>query len=96
MADWIEGPVTQIMDGDTFDMRVEWVGKGNAHRYNISERIRVAGVDAPELSSPSGEAAKQRLQDSIGGRYVRCTVQARDTYGRPVCQVQVVQRRMTA
>ena len=96
MADWIEGPVTQVVDGDTFYMRVEWVGKGNSHRYNSSERIREAGVNAPELGSPLGEAAKQRLQNRIGGRYVRCTVQARDTYGRPVCQVQVVQRRMTA
>ena len=96
MADWIEGPVTQIIDGDTFDMRVEWVGKGNSHIYNSSERIRVAGVHAPELGSRAGEVAKQQLQDRIGGRYVHCTVQTRDRYGRPVCGVQVVPRRVAA
>ncbi len=96
MADWIEGPVTQIIDGDSFRMRVEWVGRNNSYRYSGDQRIRVAGVDAPELGSPSGKAAKQRLQDSIGGRYVRCTVQARDTYGRLVCQVRVVPKRMAA
>lgn len=96
MADWIEGPVTQIIDGDTFDMRVEWVGKSNSRNYNDNERIRVAGIDTPELGSRSGETAKQRLQRCIGGKYVQCTIQTRDVYGRLVCQVRVVPKRMAA
>lgn len=96
MADWIEGPVTQIIDGDTFRMRVEWFGRNNSYSYNGDQRIRIAGMNAPELGSPLGEAAKQQLQNRIGGRYVRCTVQARDTYGRLVCQVRVVPRRVAA
>ena len=74
MADWIEGPVTQIIDGDTFDMRVEWVGRGNSRNYNNNERIRVAGIDAPELGSRFGETAKQRLLRRIGGKHVQCTI----------------------
>jgi len=93
MSDWIEGPVTRVIDGDTFDMKVEWVGKNNSHRYNDTERIRIEGLDAPEAGSRLGESATDRLRRRLSGKHVRCTVKARDTYHRLVCQVKVVPAR---
>jgi len=99
MADWIEGPVSQVIDGDTFDMRVEWVGKGNRGTYGDSqniERIRLAGVDAPEANTLAGQVAKEKLRQQLTGKHVRCDVRARDTYGRLVCDVTIVAKRRTA
>ena len=48
MADIIQGPVTNVVDGDTFDMDVTHIGTNNKYMYNNSERIRMAGGDTAE------------------------------------------------
>ena len=40
MPDVIQGPVINIVDGDTFDMKVTHVGKNNKYEYNDEERVR--------------------------------------------------------
>ena len=93
MADWIEGTVTAVVDGDTFDLNVEWVGRDNARKYDNTERIRISSVNAPEVGSPGASSATARLRNRIGGRFVHCTVRTRDTFGRLVCDVRTAQRR---
>ena len=90
MADTIRGPVTNVVDGDTFDMKVTHVGKKNIEKYNDNERVRIAGVDAPEIDTEEGKKAKKKLKEKISGKEVRCTVQARDTYGRIVADIKVL------
>jgi len=90
MADTIRGPVTNVVDGDTFDMKVTHLGKKNTDEYNTEERVRIAGGDAPELNTDEGENAKKALEKKLSEKEVRCTVQARDTYGRIVADVEVL------
>jgi len=90
MADTIRGPVTNIVDGDTFDMKVTHVGKNNKEKYNDNERIRIAKIDAPELDAPAGKRSKEQLERKLKGKEVRCYVQARDTYGRVVAEIKVI------
>lgn len=90
MADIIRGPVINIVDGDTFDMKVTHIGKNNEYEYNDNERIRIAGIDAPELETPWGKRSKKFLKDMLLGREVRCYVQARDAFGRVVARVEIL------
>lgn len=90
MADTIRGPVTVIIDGDTFDMKVTHTGKNNQYKYNNEERIRIADIDAPELNTPAGGRSKNLLERKLKGKEVRCYVQSRDTYGRIVAKVNIV------
>ena len=90
MADIIQGPVTQVVDGDTFDMTVTHTGTGNKNKYNNSERVRIASIDAPELNTAAGKRSKDALERTIKGKRVSCSVQARDTYGRVVADVKVI------
>jgi endonuclease YncB( thermonuclease family) len=58
--------VVDVIDGDTFDVHVSlgfyvWI------RY---QRIKLAGIDAPDASEPGGEAAKAELENLIGGKTV--------------------------
>ncbi len=82
--DTIEGLVINVLDGDTFDLDVDRVGRSNGYEYNDVERVRLAGVNAPELAEPGGRAAHTRLRTAIQGRRVRVDVRARDRYGRIV------------
>ena len=90
MSDIIQGPVTRVIDGDTFDMTVTHVGKANARTYNDTETVRIAGFDAPELPSRAGQRSKDSLSLKLSGKTVHCTVQARDTYGRVVATVRII------
>ncbi|HAX61403.1 MAG TPA: hypothetical protein DCX95_02430 [Elusimicrobia bacterium] len=89
MADTIRGPVTNVVDGDTFDMKVTHVGNENKHQYNGVERIRIAGTAAPELNSPLGARSKDFLERKLKGKEVLCHVRSRDVYGRIVADVVV-------
>jgi len=91
MNDLLWGDVTNVVDGDTFDVNVTHYGKNNQYSYNDKERIRIASLDAPELSAFGGFAAKERLERRIAGKHVRLSVQSRDVYGRPVCDVSLAQ-----
>lgn len=90
MADSIRGPVTNIVDGDTFDMKVTHTGKNNEYKYNDNERIRIAGINEPELQVPGGFRSKNLLEHKLLGKGVRCYVETRDTYGRIVAEVHVL------
>jgi len=50
-------------------------------------RIRLHGIDAPELSQPGGEAARAHLIGLIGGRPVRIEPLGTDLYERSVARV---------
>lgn len=67
-APWIQGPVVadvlEVVDGDTLRVRAHiWLAQ------TIETRVRIAGIDAPELSSPcaraQGEAARSFLSARI-------------------------------
>lgn len=76
----IEGLVVGVHDGDTITLLdVE-------HRQH---KIRLDGIDAPELGQPFGRVAKQRLADLVADRNVVAECHKADRYGREVCRVLV-------
>ena len=73
----------QVIDGDTFDVSPEWAYSGTT-----GSRVRVAGVNAPELHHDGGIAAKERLERAVLGCNVVLYGQAL-SYGRLVAGVTV-------
>ncbi|MBC8346380.1 MAG: hypothetical protein ISR82_00135 [Candidatus Marinimicrobia bacterium] len=90
MADTISGPVTKVIDGDTFDIEVTHIGNNNVYEYNDNERIRIAGKNSSELDEPGGLEAKQALEKRLNGKEVRCTIKSRDVYQRIVATISVL------
>ena len=90
MYDTVRGPVTRVVDGDTFDIKVEFYGNHNKYQYDFEERIRIASIDAPELNTQAGRRSKEHLEQRLEGREVQCRVQARDEYRRLVAEVAVM------
>ncbi|MBV6419582.1 MAG: hypothetical protein DAHOPDDO_00805 [Ignavibacteriaceae bacterium] len=90
MADIIWGIVKEVIDGDTFRLNVTHISNLNKDKYSAMEKIRIAGYNAPELSTPGGQKAKQDLFQKINGKEVKCIIQARDSYIRIIANVIVV------
>jgi endonuclease YncB( thermonuclease family) len=90
MADTIRRPVTKVIDGDTFDIKVTHTSKNNEYNYSDTERIRITSIDAAELGSLGGYRDKERLEKAISGKEVRCYVYSRDSYGRVVAEVTIL------
>jgi endonuclease YncB( thermonuclease family) len=56
------GPVTHVVDGDTFDIRHD----------GARVRIRICGIDSPERGEAGFEEATRTLRAMISGQTLRC------------------------
>lgn len=80
--------VTDVHDGDTITVRV----KGIAGLFSGEEKVRLIGIDAPELrQKPWGKKAKNHLNELIsesnGVVGLQLDVESRDKYGRLLAYV---------
>ena len=66
------GVVTRVVDGDTL------------YVSGLPVRVRLADIDAPELGTAGGEAAKAALAGLAEGRRICLDIGGRDRYGRYV------------
>lgn len=71
----VDGRQVHVVDGDTF-------------RYG-TERVRLRGIDTPELNEPGGQAAKLRLEELLRSGPIRIVPHGRDVYDRTVADVYV-------
>jgi endonuclease YncB( thermonuclease family) len=71
--------VVSVHDGDT--LRAIDEGK-------VEQRIRLAGIDAPERGQPFGNVARERLAALTMGKAVAVDVEDVDRYGRTVARLE--------
>src|SRR5215831_5335598 len=76
----LEGRVVAITDGNTLTLL-----DNNRHQH----KIRLAGIDAPELSQPYGTRSRLRLSNLAFGKDARADCYNVDRYGGDVCTVYV-------
>jgi len=81
------GIVTNVVDGDTFDVTIE---KACAKVIYSVERIRLADVDSPEMESENGPQARDFTFAVLQNKRVYLDIDdlstnGRDSYGRLIC-----------
>ena len=77
--DEASGVVTNVVDGDTFDLRIE---KTDPRILYEIERVRLADVDSPEMSSPEGPLAKNYTTETLLGQKVWLDIDDKSKDGR--------------
>ena len=75
------GKVSRVTDGDTLWVRP--LGGGE------SIKLRMDGIDAPEICQAGGRAARTALAGRVKGHTVSVTSRYHDTYGRSVAAVSI-------
>lgn len=73
--------VTFVTDGDTLWARSVEGGK--------PFKIRIDGIDAPEICQAGGQASRDALISRVGGRTVTVSARRQDDYGRSVAAVEL-------
>ncbi len=81
------GVVTNVVDGDTFDVTIE---KADPRITYSVERVRLADVDSPEMDTPQGPAARDFTFAVLMNKRVYLDIDdlsnnGRDVYGRIIC-----------
>jgi micrococcal nuclease len=71
---WVKGIAQDVHDGDTFKLNVN----------GEVIKIRVYGIDAPEINQEYGEESGKALRELINGKELRLRIQNKDVYGRTV------------
>lgn len=70
------GVVTRVIDGDTVWVQVQGRDK--------PLKVRIEGIDAPEICQPGGAMAQTALKNLVMGQSVTVTTRAHDDFGRTV------------
>ena len=78
-ASW-PGRVTWVSDGDTV-----WVQDS----VGATHKVRLLGIDAPEICQDHGHAAKEALQQLLQGHHVTVQGQQLDDYGRLLARLYI-------
>ena len=81
------GVVTNIVDGDTFDVTIE---KADSRIFSSVERIRLADVNSPEMNTSTGPDAKDFTFAVLMNKRIYLDIDdlsgnGRDAYGRLIC-----------
>ena len=76
-----QGKVTHVSDGDTL-----WV-QAALHRQPV--KVRILGIDAPEICQAWGAQSRQALQAAILGRAVNVQGAHKDSFGRLLAKLRV-------
>lgn len=79
------GKVVGVHDGDTLTLRTA----------TDTVKVRLAGIDAPELRQDFGTKSKQALSALVFGQIVQIGDGGQDKYGRTIGEVFVAGRRVS-
>lgn len=87
----LTGVVSHVVDGDTVWLSAKrTLGTAGLKRSRV--KVRLLGMDAPEMCQPGGPASRMALQQRLQGQMVRVALPAsrsRDDYGRLLGRVYV-------
>ena len=72
-----EATVISVYDGDTITVRT-----------TETIKIRLDGIDAPELKQPFGQASKQALSALVFGKVITVKPKSKDRYGRTIARLE--------
>ena len=76
---WWSGRVVRVFDGDTV-----WVQPAPGARWR---KLRLDGLDAPEICQPGGVAARDALASRVLGQVVQVHERAVDAHGRGLARL---------
>ncbi len=79
-ADPVEWRVVNVHDGDTVTA---------LDADNVQHKVRLRGIDAPELGQPFGRVARDRLADLSKGKTATVHGHGKDRYGRVLASLEV-------
>lgn len=86
MTIWtVPATVLSVVDGDTVHLLLDlgW-------RITFTARVRLAGINAPELSTTAGVAAKAYAETLlVAGAQITFTSHTLDKYGRPLGDIRL-------
>ena len=74
----LNGQVVGVADGDTLTLRVD----------GASVRVRLDGIDAPELGQPYGKSARRSLAQICSGKAATAVERGKDDEGRILASVR--------
>ena len=82
-AELWRGTVTYVTDGDTFWVQPSYPIGNNTH----SRKIRIEGIDAPEICQLYGKQSKHALEELLLHKNVTINTKRLDDYDRDVAKI---------
>ena len=84
--------LSPAIGAETFTGTVDWVTDGNSisvTREGKSVRVRIFGIDCPDMDQKYGKEAKALVRELAFGKLVSVDPKGKDRYGQTVGQVKL-------
>ena len=81
LSSTFDGKITKIIDGDTVYFQT------NGH--NDSKKLRLVGIDAPEIKQPFGRQSRKCLSNLINNQSVQIISFGEDRYKRTLAKILI-------
>ncbi|GAB6153698.1 hypothetical protein JCM17380_24480 [Desulfosporosinus burensis] len=69
--------IDRVIDGDTFVMTID-----AGFNMFTKQKVRLLGINCPEMSTPDGRAVKAIVEDMLAGKSVVIQTTEKDSFGR--------------
>ncbi|MFQ5940367.1 MAG: hypothetical protein ACE5KA_01535 [Nitrososphaerales archaeon] len=89
MRDMIWGTVTNILDGNTFEINVTHREKNNKERYQDTESIKIEKIEVPQIPRNIADRSKDKLESYLRGKFVLCKIYQRSADGYLLAEVSL-------
>jgi micrococcal nuclease len=83
-----EGIISKVIDGDTVYAEIEFEN-GDRLAKNKTKKIRLVGIDAPEISQPFGKESKAMLESYLLNLHTKIYVYGSDRYKRLLAKLVI-------
>jgi endonuclease YncB( thermonuclease family) len=80
-----DAEIIRVVDGDTIWLKI-WLEQN----YWLKEKVRLRGIDCPELDTPEGKAAKKFVETQLKEAAIIITTTKPDKWDRYLCDVFLV------
>ncbi|MGK5092569.1 hypothetical protein WDW89_11220 [Deltaproteobacteria bacterium TL4] len=90
MSEVIHGQLLNVIDGQTFNLRITHLGKENRHRYQREERIRMIDVKVGEHLITGEQLDQAGLEKILTGHALKCLIQGRDKFGSLSAKIRLL------
>lgn len=89
MHTWIKGLFLEAIDGSSFRLKHLDSDAKNQFEFQPIERVRMYGVDTPDLKTYEGILARQRLNSRFQDKIVYCSVLVREPDDFLLCEIRL-------
>jgi len=88
--DFVIGDVTDVIDGETLNIKVDRTSEEKRHESGGSENIRIRRIWLTDIVWMNGVSTRSQIEKMLKGKRIFCSIRAQEQGGKIVADVHLI------